>query len=327
MLAHQVPLYTLICLLLVPLVYGDQQVVKPGPTAETNIPLHSFSLHSPYVEENLNNRWWNFGGDCYVEVMNYVRLAPDRQSKQGWLWSRVPFTSASWEIEFDFKVHGHTTALYGDGFAFWFTTERETPGPVFGYKDEWTGLGVFFDTYSNGRHRHTFPYVYGILNNGTQKYQHENDGYDQQMGGCSSDFRNKYVGTRAKVRYIRGEYLQVDLNVKGMDTWETCFTANNVSLPTTAYIGFTAWTGEVSDHHDILRISSSSIINPEKRARGLMRPPAERVVHAIFAPPSGSWLNHFYTGMMYLGFVLLASTLLAGMYFAFATGKSQTKRF
>lgn len=33
----------------------------------------------------------------------------------------------------------------------WLTKDRLTPGPVFGSKDNFNGLGIFFDTYDNER--------------------------------------------------------------------------------------------------------------------------------------------------------------------------------
>ncbi|RKO92648.1 legume-like lectin, partial [Blyttiomyces helicus] len=201
-------------------------------------------------------RWWNFGGDTVVEVNRQIRLTPDRSSKDGWLWGRVPFTSSSWVVEFEFKVHGLGGSLYGDGFGFWYTADKETLGPVFGSKDEFTGLGVFFDTYSNGRHRHTFPYVNAMLGDGKTKYDHSNDGKTNEIGGCAADFRERDWPTKAKVKYIRDEMLQVQLNIKGDDVWEDCFIAYNISLPTLGYLGFSAWTGDVSDNHDIISVTT-----------------------------------------------------------------------
>jgi len=34
----------------------------------------------------------------------------------------------------------------------WLTTERAQPGPVFGSKNYFTGMGLFFDTFANARH-------------------------------------------------------------------------------------------------------------------------------------------------------------------------------
>ena len=36
-----------------------------------------------------------------------------------------------------------------DGLAFWYVRENNQLGGVFGSKNEWDGLGVFFDTYDN----------------------------------------------------------------------------------------------------------------------------------------------------------------------------------
>ena len=82
----------------------------------------------------------------------WIRLTPDKQSKLGWLWSRIPFTSNSWIIEFDFRVHGEGS-LFGDGFAFWYTSDRAQTGPIFGSRDNFDGLIIAFDTYSNGKHK------------------------------------------------------------------------------------------------------------------------------------------------------------------------------
>jgi mannose-binding lectin 2 len=57
-----------------------------------------------------------------------------------------------WSIDIDFRISGHAPSLFGDGFAFFYVTEKYQEGPVFGFKDQFTGLGVFFDTFANGQH-------------------------------------------------------------------------------------------------------------------------------------------------------------------------------
>ncbi|KAI8802608.1 vesicular integral-membrane protein VIP36 [Cladochytrium replicatum] len=229
---------------------------------ENVIPLYSYGLQTPFIEENLNNRWWNFGGDTIVDVNNHIRLTSDRQSSKGWLWSKIMFTSNSWVIEFEFRVQGSSPSLFGDGFAFWFTTEREEVGPVFGNKDHFTGLGVFFDTYPNGRGHYSFPWVSAMIGDGETSYDHDNDNRATEIGGCAGDFRGKDWPTRAKVKYIKNGYLQVQLSVLGDDNWSDCFLVRNVSLPSMGYLGFTAMTGDVHDNHDILRMSVNGIVNP-----------------------------------------------------------------
>lgn len=116
--------------------------------------MHAFGLRSPYIDENLNNRYWNFGGNTIVDVNKQIRLTTEVPSQTGWLWSKQLLTASSWIVEFEFKVHStNHNGLFGDGFAFWYVKDKEVDGPVFGSKDEFEGLGVFFDTYANGRHR------------------------------------------------------------------------------------------------------------------------------------------------------------------------------
>lgn len=60
----------------------------------------------------------------------------------------------NWEVVIQFQVHGQGKHLFGDGFAFWYTKEKGQVGSVFGSKDFFTGLGIFFDTYSNHNGEH-----------------------------------------------------------------------------------------------------------------------------------------------------------------------------
>lgn len=65
-----------------------------------------------------------------------------------------PVGMHNWEVVIQFQVHGQGKHLFGDGFAFWYTKEKGQVGPVFGSKDYFTGLGIFFDTYSNHNGEH-----------------------------------------------------------------------------------------------------------------------------------------------------------------------------
>ena len=61
----------------------------------------------------------------------------------------------NWEVVLHFQVHGRGKNLFGDGFTFWYAKELGELGSVFGSKDYFTGLAVFFDTYSNHNGEHT----------------------------------------------------------------------------------------------------------------------------------------------------------------------------
>jgi lectin, mannose-binding 2 len=41
---------------------------------------------------------------------------------------RQPFDAEHWSVEFEFRVDGQGSKVYGDGFAFWVTEERAQPG-------------------------------------------------------------------------------------------------------------------------------------------------------------------------------------------------------
>jgi mannose-binding lectin 2 len=92
----------------------------------------------------------------------------------------------NWEMLLQFSVHGSGKALFGDGFAMWYTKNKNVKGPVFGNQDYFTGLAIFFDTYSNhnGEHSHEHPYISAMINNGSIHYDHDRDGTHSQVSGC-----------------------------------------------------------------------------------------------------------------------------------------------
>ena len=69
--------------------------------------------------------------------------------------------------------------------AFWITKERAKPGPVFGHMDKFEGLGLFIDTYKNGRTGVGFPYVMAMLGNSSTPYDKDHDGAANELAGCS----------------------------------------------------------------------------------------------------------------------------------------------
>src|ERR1700753_2010270 len=52
----------------------------------------------PYLDSDMQSRWWDFGGDTIIRTDKYVRLTPERASRSGWLFSRVPLTATNWEV-------------------------------------------------------------------------------------------------------------------------------------------------------------------------------------------------------------------------------------
>lgn len=196
-----------------------------------------------------------------MEVNRYIRLTPEKPSKAGWLWTKSPFTTPSWLVEFEFKLHNTlNSGMHGDGFAFWYAQDKEQGGPVFGSKDHFTGLGVFFDTYANTHHRFSFPRINAMIGDGKTSYDVGNDGVTTEIGGCEADFRNKEWPTKARVKYIKDlQFLEISTSLAGNDDWKTCFSLSNVTLPSHGFLGFSAHTGALSDNHDIIKVETKSI--------------------------------------------------------------------
>lgn len=84
----------------------------------------------------------------------------------------------------EFSINGQGN-LFGDGFAMWVTKDRASQGPVFGAKDMFEGLGIFFDTYKNNRPGVVFPYVMAMLGDGKTVYDQSHDGKANELAGCS----------------------------------------------------------------------------------------------------------------------------------------------
>jgi mannose-binding lectin 2 len=61
----------------------------------------------PYLDSDMQSRWWDFGGDTIIRTDKYVRLASDKPSRDGWIFSRVPLTATNWAVRNNY-VEMHT---------------------------------------------------------------------------------------------------------------------------------------------------------------------------------------------------------------------------
>ena len=226
---------------------------------------------TPYNDGRLYAMWTISGSTTIQE--DYIRLTPELQSQAGSLWTHegVPASilGEEWEATIKFKVHGKGVDFFGDGFAFWFTSESNDWGPVFGSQDYWTGLGVFFDTFDNGnRDRQNHPYVSVMTNDGTLSYVHGDGGLQHGIPACHSLFRSYADGPEAQqISTVRIHYkkpkLIVDINLHNSDTWTRCVDVSGVYLPQGGYyFGLTASTGDLSDTHDIFSVTIQTERSP-----------------------------------------------------------------
>ncbi|KAM6930242.1 VIP36-like protein [Xenentodon cancila] len=207
---------------------------------------------------------WDLMGTVMV-TPDHVRLTPDLQSRQGAVWSRIPFSLRDWELKVHFKIHGQGKKnLNGDGLAIWLTKERMQNGPVFGNMNQFTGLGIFVDTYPNAdkSHDRTFPYISVMLGNGTLSYDHDRDGRTTELGGCTATARNAIHDTFLLVRYTKNR-LTLMVDVDGKQEWRDCAEIPGVRLPTGYFFGASSATGDLSDNHDIISMKLYQLAREE----------------------------------------------------------------
>lgn len=82
------------------------------------------------LDGNGNNNNWDYDG--LISRDKWVQLTPDFGHSTGWIFSKEPFESRDWSIEFYFGIHGNKAqgTLAADGVAFWFTEEPFSPGKL-----------------------------------------------------------------------------------------------------------------------------------------------------------------------------------------------------
>ncbi|XP_062556218.1 vesicular integral-membrane protein VIP36 [Armigeres subalbatus] len=240
-------------LLLLVLSFGVRKSIQQQYDANDYM-KREHSLFKPYQGSGMTIPYWDFIGSTFV-TNSYIRVTPDLQSKSGAIWNQMPCTSINWEVHVNFKVHGKGKDLFGDGFAVWYAKDRLHTGPVFGSRDNFQGLAIILDTYSNhnGPHNHQHPYISAMVNNGSLSYDHDRDGTHTQLAGCEAKFRNVDYDTLISIRY-ENDVLTVSTDLENKNTWKQCFQVTGVKLPTGYYFGMSASTGDLSDNHDLLAI-------------------------------------------------------------------------
>ena len=113
-------------------------ITLPGKFAA----FHSFQ--APF-QRTIQN--WSHGAGTFIND-KVIALTPAKPQRTGYLWNNQPVLMTDWEVVFEFKVTGATQGSAGEGMAWWFASQPELLGTVYGSTDYWLGLGLFFDTVS-----------------------------------------------------------------------------------------------------------------------------------------------------------------------------------
>ena len=80
--------------------------------------------------------------------------------------------------------------------------------------------------------------------------------------------RGAPVSTKARVTYFQDKSLKLELQYKNDGEWTLCFETGAVALPSVAYLGFSAETGELSDNFDIITVDTKNLYQPANSAQG-----------------------------------------------------------
>eukprot|EP00948_MAST-09A_sp_MAST-9A-sp1_P001662 g1662.t1 len=205
-------------------------------------------------------------GDSAINE-NFVRLTPDRQSKEGWLFSKSKIGTSRFSLVFRVRLSGQGKSLFGDGLTI-FLTDRSNPfGGRFDSKDieskDFNGFALVLDTFKNPE----------SLIRGTKDTMTFSKLPSDEREGCDADIRffegrddfsasksNSYLRIQFKQEMYSGGYLQVDYDARGTGDWQHCFTMKgkvvdkSVFDVANAYVAINAHTGQLADNHDLLSV-------------------------------------------------------------------------
>lgn len=169
-----------------------------------------------------------------------------------------------------------------------------------------------------------------MIGNGQRTYDKANDGKDNEFMGCSArGIRGAPVPTKAKLTYFQDKSLKLQLQYKSEDQWELCFeTSEPPTIPSVAYLGFSAETGELSDNHDIIYVSTKNLYDTKGRESQANNKPGNKGASKgseryAKKKEGGSWSWFFFKMLMF--FVVVGGGYIG--YTAWRTQKGRSHRF
>merc|ERR1711871_1574491 len=230
------------------------------------------TFHAPFTaldgdgKRTLNN--WHVGGDASIQE-HFLRLTPDRQSKQGQVWSQNTLDSDEFSVIFQFRLSGQGQRFFGDGIALWISQNAHYGGGDFhGSSPSFTGIGVVLDTFKNAENANTHRDVALVYNDGSRSV----DDMYSTVVGCDADMRyfekradfSVSNSSRIKVTFLDA-HVKIMIDARSTGTWVDCADIPNLPLPAhwsrSAYVAMTASTGDLADNHDVLGLSTFTAHN------------------------------------------------------------------
>ena len=225
---------------------------------------YKYSFKGPQlIQNNGAIPFWTHHGHA-IASEDQIRITPSLRSRSGTVWNKNPINFNSWEIELWLRISGKSR-VGADGMAIWYTEQPGTSGRVFGASDGWNGLMIVLDSFDNNS-KNDNPMIAVIKNDGTQAYDHQNDGMHQILGSCRRDYRNKVYPIKIKIIYRNNNLLVLyDNGLTDFADYEICAKISDIDLPTNGYFGVSAATGGLADDHDVLKFLTYSL--SDKRSK------------------------------------------------------------
>lgn len=141
------------------------------------------------------------------------------------------------------------------------------------------------------------------------------------------------VPTKAKLTYYQDKSLTLQLQYKIEDTWTECFSLTpesthpttkqpiSISIPSVAYLGFSAETGELSDNFDIINVEARNLYTASgymEGNAGSRRPDPKSRKKYLKEREGGGW-SEFLLKIVMFGFVV------AGCYVGYTAYRSNKR--
>lgn len=175
---------------------------------------------------------------------------------QNSIWANLGNNLESWTLDVDFTAGGLVEA--GGGLAIWYTTDQGFPGPAYGNKDTWDGLGIFIDSaIKDESGNEDSGSVHGHLNDGTTSFVNtiSKDPKSHAFSLCHVNYRNTGYLTQVKISYAPGLFRILVNN-------QVCVQTDKIVLPKGGYFGISAGgTGNV-DNFSLYRVETFVNVQP-----------------------------------------------------------------
>lgn len=107
--------------------------------------------------------------------------------------------------------------------------------------------------------------------------------------------------------YYQDTSLKVELQYKAVDEWVDCFETEAFRLPQTSYLGFSGETGELTDNHDIISVTSHNLHVRQDTGTGSTKDRGEKSAKSKaynVEKERGSW-RWFFLKLVLFGIVVV----------------------